>query len=392
LTLLALLLVLAAIPSLIASSYLAVLVLLSRQEPGPRALAPHLRFDLIVPSHNEEENIARTVKALLAIDYPRELFRVVVVADNCADATAARAAEAGAEVLVRNDQTLRGKGYALELAFQKSIEGSADAMVVVDADTVVTKNLLTAFAARIEKGAYAVQADYAVRNPDASWRTRLMSIAFSAFHQLRSTGRERLGVSCGLRGNGMCFTRAVLEKVPHNAFSIVEDVEYGIRLGEQGFRVHHAGDAHVYGEMVSGEQASRSQRRRWEGGRLQLARQHGPRLLKQGLAKGSPLLLDLGIDVLMPPLSILALSDAAGFVAAALLAIFGGSALPLAAWTFCVLVLLAYVLRGWQISGTGARGLRDLFFAPVYVIWKIALSARGDSKPKEWVRTEREKP
>jgi 1,2-diacylglycerol 3-beta-glucosyltransferase len=392
LTLLALLLVLAAIPSLIASGYLAVLVLLSRQEPGPRALPPHLRFDLIVPSHNEEENIAKTVKALLAIDYPRELFRVVVVADNCVDATAALAAEAGAEVIVRNDATLRGKGYALELAFQKSLEGKAGAVVVIDADTVVTKNLLTAFAARIEKGACAVQADYAVRNPDASWRTRLMSIAFSAFHQLRSTGRERLGVSCGLRGNGMCFTREVLGKVPHNAFSIVEDVEYGIRLGEQGFRVHHAGDAHVYGEMVSGEQASRSQRRRWEGGRLQLAKLHGPRLLRKGFVQGSPLLLDLGIDVLMPPLSILALSDAAGFVAAALLAVFGGSLLPLLAWSFCVLVLLAYVLRGWQISGTGARGLRDLFFAPVYVIWKIALSAKGDSKPKEWVRTEREKP
>jgi 1,2-diacylglycerol 3-beta-glucosyltransferase len=53
-------------------------------------------------------------------------------------------------------------------------------------------------------------------------------------------------------------------------------------------------------------------------------------------------------------------------------------------------VLLAYVLRGWQISGTGAAGLRDLCFAPVYVIWKIVLSARGDSKPKEWVRTQRE--
>jgi cellulose synthase/poly-beta-1,6-N-acetylglucosamine synthase-like glycosyltransferase len=390
LTAAAVLLAIAALPALAASAYLLLLVVLSRRDTGPRAGPPRLRFDVIVPAHDEEQNISQTVRALLAIDWPRELFRVVVVADNCSDATAARAAEAGAEVLVRDDQTLRGKGYALQLAFAKSLAGGADAVVVIDADTVVTPDLLRAFAARLERGAQAVQADYAVRNPGASWRTRLMSIAFSAFHQLRSTGRERLGVSCGLRGNGMCFSREVLGKVPHEAFSIVEDVEYGIRLGEAGYRVHHAGEAHVYGEMVAGEKASRSQRRRWEGGRLQLAKLHGPRLLRLGLARRSALLFDLGVDVLMPPLSILALADGAGLAASLALFVLRGPGLPLALFGFCVLVLVAYVLRGWQISGTGARGLRDLLCAPFYVIWKVALAARGDGKSKDWVRTQRE--
>jgi cellulose synthase/poly-beta-1,6-N-acetylglucosamine synthase-like glycosyltransferase len=390
LTAAAVLLAIAALPLLAASAYLLLLVILSRREAGPSAGPPLLRFDVIVPAHDEEQNVAQTVRALLAVEWPRELFRVVVVADNCSDATAARAAEAGAEVLVRNDQALRGKGYALQLAFGKSLAGGADAVVVIDADTVVTPDLLRAFAARLERGAQAVQADYAVRNPDASWRTRLMSIAFSAFHQLRSTGRERLGVSCGLRGNGMCFSREVLGKVPHEAFSIVEDVEYGIRLGEAGYRVHHAGEAHVYGEMVAGEKASRSQRRRWEGGRLQLAKLHGPRLLRLGLAKRSALLFDLGVDVLMPPLSILALADAAGLGASLVLFLLGGSRLPLALFTCCLSVLVAYVLRGWQISGTGARGLLDLLCAPFYVVWKLALSARGDGKAKDWVRTQRE--
>jgi len=178
--------------------------------------------------------------------------------------------------------------------------------------------------------------------------------------------------------------------VPHNAFSIVEDVEYGIRLGEAGYRVHHAGNAHVYGEMVAGEKASRSQRQRWEGGRLQLAKLHGPRLLRLGFARRDPVLLDLGIDVLMPPLSILAMADALGFLASLALCFFAGISVPLALWGFCVFTLALYVLRGWQISGTGARGLADLVFAPVYVVWKVALAASGNSKPKEWVRTQRE--
>ena len=81
---------------------------------------------------------------------------------------AARAAEAGGRVLVRNDQEKRGKGYALAHAFEL-LAPDVDAVVVVDADTVVSPNLLRAFEARIQAGALAVQADYAVRNPGVAW-------------------------------------------------------------------------------------------------------------------------------------------------------------------------------------------------------------------------------
>ena len=60
---------------------------------------------------------------------------------------------------------------------------------------VVSPNLLRAFAARLDAGASAVQADYAVRNPDASWRTLLMAIALAAVHSLRSA-RAASGCAC----------------------------------------------------------------------------------------------------------------------------------------------------------------------------------------------------
>jgi len=61
-----------------------------------------------------------------------------------------------------------------------------------------------------------------------------MHIAFTLFHDVRSRARERLGASAGLRGNGMAFPLATLHEVPYDAFSLVEDVEYGIRLGLAG--------------------------------------------------------------------------------------------------------------------------------------------------------------
>jgi cellulose synthase/poly-beta-1,6-N-acetylglucosamine synthase-like glycosyltransferase len=343
----------------------------------------------VVPAHDEGEGIGATVKNLRAVDYPADKFSITVVADNCSDETAARAEAAGARVLVRHDLEKRGKGYALEYAFAK-LATEVDALVVVDADTVVSPNLLRAFAARIQAGALAVQADYAVRNPNASWRTRLMAIAFGAFHVLRSVARERLRLSSGLRGNGMCFTSRVLSLVPHDAYSIVEDVEYGIRLGEAGHRVFYAGEAHVYGEMVSSSRASQSQRQRWERGRAALARTRGVPLFGRALVRRDPMLMDLAIDILLPPLSTLAAWIAFGFAAALVSRYAFSIDVSLRIWIANLVVLVLYVLRGWSLSGTGARGLLELLCAPLYVAWKLWLRLRKPDRPKDWVRTTRE--
>jgi len=385
------LLAVAALPFLGASAYLAALALLARRQVPPVAVEPRLRFDIVVPAHNEEAEITRTVSSLLAIAYPRSHFRVLVVADNCSDATAGRAAVAGAEVLVRYDDERRGKGYALAYAFERSrADKLADVVVVVDADTLVSPNLLSAFAARFEAGASVVQADYGVRNPSASWRTRLMTIALAAFHGVRSAARERLRLSCGLRGNGMGFTRSVLERHPPQAFSIVEDLEYGIHLGYAGVRVEYVHEARVLGHMAVSEGASRTQRRRWERGRKALVRAHVPELLRQAIRRRSALLLDQALDLMVPPIGQLALFSALGLGAAAVARPFGAAVSPYV-WGAALLGILLHVLTGWYSSGVGLRGLVDLLWAPVYVIWKLTLRFGDRGKtPQEWVRTKRE--
>ena len=378
----------AAVPLSVADAYLLALTLFSARVRVPTYGSLTPRFAVVVPAHDEQEGIAGTVKNLLALDYPKDLFSVVVVADNCSDETAAQAEQAGARVFIRQDQERRGKGYALAFAFER-LMSEVDALVVVDADTVVSGNLLQAFAARIEQGALAVQADYAVKNPK-SWRTRLMAIAFGAFHVLRSLARERLRVSCGLRGNGMCFTSRVLSLVPHDAFSIVEDVEYGIRLGEAGYRVHYAAEAHVFGEMVSTSRASVSQRQRWERGRAALSRKHGLSLIGKGIRKRDGVLLDLAADVLVPPLGTLTALVVVGFTAAWGSGRLLGQEVPLQIWLANLIALVLYVLRGWSLSGTGVRGLVDLGCAPIYVVWKVWLRLTRPSRPATWVRTARE--
>jgi cellulose synthase/poly-beta-1,6-N-acetylglucosamine synthase-like glycosyltransferase len=383
------------VPALAWTLYLAILSLLSAEVAAPPAAdgARLPRFDVIVPAHDEEGGIADTVRSLLLVEYPADKRSVVVVADNCSDATAARAREAGATVLERVDGERRGKGYALAHAFERTLaEGTADAVVVVDADSTASPNLLSAFAARLAAGAGAVQAEYGVANARASWRTRLMHIAFTLFHDVRSRARERLGLSAGLRGNGMCFAVSVLREVPHDAFSVVEDVEYGIRLARAGHRVWYVGDAHVLGQMVSSEKASRSQRRRWEGGRLLLARTHARKLLSEGIRHGDRVRLDLAADLLVPPLTYVALVSGAGLAAALAWYLVGrGTWWAAAPWAVACAGLGVYILRGVWLSGVGPRAILDLMWAPVYMVWKVILSLRSPrSQNRQWVRTTRE--
>ena len=383
-----LLLAVCALPVLGASAYLLGLALMARRVPSPATATADIRFDVIVPAHNEEGEIAATVRSLRSVDYPPHLYRVIVVADNCTDGTATAAQAAGADVLVREERERRGKGYALAYAFRRSLaDGVAQAIVVVDADTLVSKNLLAAFAARFARGASVVQADYGVRNPQSSWRTRLMTIALAAFHGVRSIARERLGLSCGLRGNGMGFSRTVIERHPPGAFSIVEDLEYGLQLGYAGVRVEYVDEATVLGYMAVSDGAARTQRRRWERGRQALVRQHVPQLIAQAWGRRDVRLLDLAVDLLVPPLGQLSMVAAGG------LAVAGIAELPVAMtlWGAALAAIAVYVLRGWSLSGAGIAGLADLMWAPVYVAWKLMLRVRDKGRePKEWERTIRE--
>jgi cellulose synthase/poly-beta-1,6-N-acetylglucosamine synthase-like glycosyltransferase len=379
------------LPAVGASLYLLILTLLSGRPRVPSASNRQMRFDIIVPAHNEELVIEAVVRSLKAVDWPEDRFRVVVVADNCTDATATIAGAAGAHVMKRVDQEHRGKGYALDFAFKISrARGWADAVLVVDADAEVSSNILEACACRMERGEKAVQVHYGVSNTNASWRTRLLSIAKASFHIVRSRGRERLGVSCGIRGNGWSVTHDLLDQVPYKAFSLTEDLEYGIDLGAAGTRVAYADEAHSDAEMVSGEKDSRKQRQRWEQGRFQLIKSRTLPLLLQAVRQPSRVCLDLALDLMVLPVSYVYLNVGLLLV----LSLWAASQYPtLVPWVWvsvaCAFSLIIYVLRGWQLSGAGLRGLLDLGRAPFFLAWKLVVMLRGGSS-KEWVRTKRE--
>ena len=379
--------VIAALPSMASGSYLGLLTAMARPR---RALVGDrsVRFVVVIPAHNEALGIAETVGSVLALDYPAAQRKVVVIADNCVDNTGQVAKDAGAEVVERFDDRRRSKGFALTDVLPGVLRDSwVDAIVIVDADTVVQANLLSCFAAHFADGALVVQADYAVANPAQGWRTALLDVAFTCFHEVRSLGRERLLLSSGLRGNGMGFTRQALERVPHAASSLVEDLEHGIALGNAVIRVVYAHDTKVWAEMPTDDDAAESQRRRWEHGRELMRKQHGWSLLNSALRNRDRVRGDLAADVLLPPLSTVARNSAV--VAGAAIAV--SLVKRRASWALIpsavgLTGLFFHVGTGWKRSSGGRRVLSNV---PHYLRWKAGLTSRPEHADNAWVRTKR---
>lgn len=390
-------LVIAGLPALVATGYLAMLTLLWRKPTLPAPAVRPVRFCVLVPAHNEERGIEATVRSLRSVDYPASLVSIVVVADNCTDRTAEIARAAGARVMERSDAGRRGKGWALRYGIDEllaSVDGVVewDVLVVVDADTDVSPNLLGSLAAHVEAGASAVQVAYLPRRGGHGPLAVITEVALTAFHLVRSGARERLGLSCGLRGNGMAFRRELLRTVPHEAFSRTEDLEFGVLLGLGGVRVAFAGDTVVNGDMPSDTRVATRQRERWIGGRAAIARRFVPALVGHAFRRRSALSADLAMDLVVPPLSVLAVLVAAGVAAASgHAALTGGMTVALWIWITALVCLLVHVIHAAVIAGR----LRDLTAVasalPAYAVRKAAIAMRAVRPSEEvWVRTARE--
>jgi cellulose synthase/poly-beta-1,6-N-acetylglucosamine synthase-like glycosyltransferase len=373
--------------------YLALLTLAgSLPARRPAAGAFPGRFAILVPAHNEAAGIRRTLDNLLAIAHADGSTDVVVIADNCSDATAAIARAAGARVLERRDATRRGKGYALDHAFTMLAPDDYVAYVVIDADSIAADNLLASLRRHFAGGASALQARYTVLNGDAAPRTRLAEIALAAFNVLRPRGRERLGLSVGILGNGFALRRDVLELIPYTATSVVEDLEYHLRLVATGIRVGFADDTEIRGEMPTGEQGSRAQRARWEGGRLRILAEHGP-ALAAAILRRKWHFLDPLADLLLLPLAyhVLLLLAALALLTPRMAppADFAGVARVALA---SLLMLALHILAAMRVAHLPWSRLWSLASVPYYLLWKLRMLATtlaGASRSSAWIRTDR---
>ncbi|MGH7918604.1 MAG: glycosyltransferase family 2 protein, partial [Candidatus Dormibacteraceae bacterium] len=367
-----------ALPGLLASLYLLLLALLTRlHRLAPREPSGRRTVAVLVPAHDEEALLARCLRSLQVARQGMPV-RLLVVADNCTDRTAAIASEEGAEVWERAVPDRPGKGQALRWALDRLLAapGAPDAVAVVDADSVCDPALLRRLVGAYEAGHPVVQAEYLVLPEGTDVRRRLVAAAFLLFHRVRFSGRAVLGLSASLVGNGMLFSAGVLRLHPWDAFSGVEDLELSIALRRSGVPIHFEGSARLWGPVATGR-AESAQRSRWEGGRLAAMRRHLPGLLAAGIRRRDARLLETAAELAVPPLGLLLMLQVLGLGVGAALLLLGGAAwIALLPWAVALLALALYVPIGLWAAQADRASYTALLQAPFFLLRKLSLYRR----------------
>jgi len=385
--------VLAALPALVLFAELLAAALQSERSDEASAVARadrHEPIAVLMPAHNEAEGLAPVIAAVRA--QLRSQDRLLVVADNCSDETAALARAAGAEVTERFDAVRRGKGYALDHGVRWLERDPPAVVVIVDADCIVARAALERLAAACLATGRPVQALYLMHAPaGAGLGLRIAEFAWLVKNKLRPLGAAAFGWPCQLMGTGMAFRWELLRTAPLASGHLVEDMQLGLDLAAAGRPPLFCPQALVTSAFPSDADGARAQRTRWEHGHLSVIAAIGPRMLARAVAGRSPALLGMALDLMVPPLAALVLTLASlGPIGAAWWA-FAGDPWPLVTAAAGLALLGAAVMLAWWRDGRRIVALNELLGLPLYVAAKIPVYVQLFTKRQiEWVRTKRD--
>ncbi len=229
------------------------------------------RFMAIIPAHNEEAVVGNLIESLKNQDYPKDLYDIFVIADNCTDHTAQIAKDTGAIVYERFDNTKKTKGYALQWFLKQKIEEDApyDALLIFDSDNIVDKNFIKAMNKKLCQGEDVVQGYRDIKNPTDSWVTAGYAIFYWTMHRFYHLARYNLGLSPLLNGTGFMVKFDVIKPNGWDTETLTEDIEFSLKRIIQGRKLGWATDAIVYDEQPVGFKQSWKQRTRWSVGHIQ---------------------------------------------------------------------------------------------------------------------------
>ncbi|SHJ57061.1 hypothetical protein SAMN02745163_02168 [Clostridium cavendishii DSM 21758] len=270
-------------------------------------VSPQKSFAMIVAAHNEEAVVKDVIESLNNLNYPKELYDVFVIADNCTDDTAAIARSLGANVFERFEKEKRGKGFALEWMFDKifRMEKKYDAVAIFDADNLVSKDFLLEMNKKLVKGYKVVQGYLDSKNPKDTWITGCYSISFWSSNRLLQMSRSNLGLSSQLGGTGFCIETNTLKELGWGATCLTEDLEFTCKLVLNGHKVGWAHEAVVYDEKPLTLAQSWSQRKRWMQGFADVSSRYFFKLMKRAFTKFDFVAFDCAIYSIQPILLIL---------------------------------------------------------------------------------------
>ncbi|AGZ35209.1 glycosyl transferase [Pseudomonas sp. SWI6] len=348
------------------------------------------RVAVLVPAHNESPVIRATLDSIRP--QLREGDRLLVVADNCTDDTAALARCTGAQVVERQHAHLRGKGYALDFGVRHLKDDAPEVLIIIDADCRVAEGAIERLACACAAADRPVQALYLMHAPQgAGLKVQVAEFAWRVKNLVRPRGWARLGLPCQLMGAGMALPWHALALVDLANGHLVEDLKLGLDFCQRGKPPVFCSDAQVTSVFPSSQEGLNTQRTRWEHGHLGVLLADAPRRLAAAFTQRNGALLAMALDLMVPPLALLTLSWVALFCISWLAGVLFGTWLAAVIASAAMGLLMGAVWLAWWRFARRLISFSVLLYAPFYAARKIPLYLGFLIKRQvDWVRSKRD--
>jgi cellulose synthase/poly-beta-1,6-N-acetylglucosamine synthase-like glycosyltransferase len=378
---------------IICSVYYWILAIASVRKISTDLTTAHLHsFAIAIPAHDEEAVIAQTIINLKGQKYPLDMFDIYVVADYCSDRTAQNAIEHGAICFERNSGERGQKGIALKWLFERIFESEKkyDAIIVLDADTLVEENLLKYMNSRINQGGKVIQGKHIINNPTKGWISSFSWILMTIDNRFNNQGRANLNLSAKNMGDSICYRSEVLRNIDLSG-SLTEDYQYRFRLLLNGILIEYEPSAIGYGQAPLSMIAVRNQQVRWRSGALEASAQYRKQLYLKWITQKKPALIDAVIGSTIPSYSTLTLTTFVGLFIHILFFDFFSS-IQIYLWGSTAFLWCAYPILGLYLEKAPFRSYFALLFGPIFIIWRtwIVLKLRLFPQKITWERTPHE--
>jgi glycosyltransferase involved in cell wall biosynthesis len=345
---------------------------------------------VLVPAHNESVGLQPTLEDVKSELGERD--RLIVVADNCSDDTAAVAARLGADVTERHDLTKIGKGYALAWGMSYLSGDPPSIVIIIDADCRLQAGTIARLAEVCVQSQQPAQGLYLMKAPEGSAiNYQVAEFAWRVKNQVRPLGLNALGLPSQLVGSGMAFPWKVIAGADLSSGSIVEDLKLGLELASAGHPAKFCPQAVITSTFAGSADGARQQRQRWEHGHLGLILAEAPALLYQAALRRDIRLFALALDLLVPPLSLLGIMLVGMTAVTGLAVLIGMSSTAFIVSAICLLSALAATILAWFNHGRDVLPSHSLGLVVSYVLNKIPMysGAAFGRRVSRWIRADR---
>lgn len=234
------------------------------------------RVSIMIPAHNEEKVIGRTLLSMLALNYPKDKLEIIIINDNSSDASA-EILEGIQEkysnrcikiINTTKENGGKGKSNALNIGFQHS---TGDYIAIYDADNTPERDALIYLVTTIvqDDTLGAVTGKFRTRNKNVNLLTRFINIETLSFQWMSTGGRWKLFKLCMIPGTNFVVRRHIIEKIGGwDSKALAEDTEISFRIYMMGYVIKFMPQAVTWEQEPQTLSVWFKQRSRWVKGNI----------------------------------------------------------------------------------------------------------------------------